>query len=83
MLTQRVRRAVCWTHQSSHPKNLCPVVFELLIFRPIEDSVLCGTIKACNEQGIQVSMVFYDDIFIPAGMMLPGTVLYVSPVKLA
>lgn len=56
-------------------KVLSAVAFELLVFRPAEDSVLTGTIKACNEQGIQVSLVFFDDIFIPAGMMLPGTVL--------
>jgi DNA-directed RNA polymerase subunit E'/Rpb7 len=40
------------------------------VFRPFVDEVCIGTIIASNEQGLQVSLGFFDEIFIPAYWML-------------
>ncbi len=40
------------------------------MFRPFVDEVCIGTIIASNEQGLQVSLGFFDEIFIPAYWML-------------
>lgn len=59
------------------------VVFQLVVFRPFVDEVCIGTIIASNEQGLQVSLGFFDEIFIPAYWMLrpshyePNTGLWV------
>jgi len=42
-----------------------PVTFRFIVFRPFIDEVLIGKIKACTREGVQVSLGFFDDIFIP------------------
>ncbi|XP_031569933.1 DNA-directed RNA polymerase III subunit RPC8-like [Actinia tenebrosa] len=42
-----------------------PVTFRFVVFRPFIDEILLGRIRSCNHEGIQVSMEFFDDIFIP------------------
>jgi DNA-directed RNA polymerase III subunit RPC8 len=46
---------------SSHTR----VEFRYVIFRPFIDEVLIGRVRSCSEEGIYVSLTFFDDIFIP------------------
>lgn len=46
------------------------VIARLIVFRPFVEEVCIGTIIASSEEGIQVSIGFFDDIFIPAYWML-------------
>jgi len=46
------------------------VVFQLIVFRPFVEEVCVGTIVESNEEGIRVSLGFYQDIFVPAYWML-------------
>ena len=45
-------------------------MFRLVVFRPFVDEVCIGKIISSNEQGVQVSLGFFDEIFIPAYWML-------------
>ncbi|CAA21883.1 DNA-directed RNA polymerase III subunit rpc8 [Schizosaccharomyces pombe] len=45
------------------------VVFRLIIFRPFRGEVMLGKIKSCSEEGIRVTISFFDDIFIPKDML--------------
>ncbi|KAK3740692.1 hypothetical protein QZH41_019070 [Actinostola sp. cb2023] len=42
-----------------------PVSYRFVVFRPFIDEILKGRIRSCNREGVQVSMEFFDDIFIP------------------
>jgi len=46
------------------------VIVKLIVFRPFVEEVCVGTILRSSEEGIQVSLGFFDDIFIPAYWML-------------
>lgn len=46
------------------------VVFQLVVFRPFVEEVCVGTIVESNEEGVRVSLGFFDDIFVPAYWML-------------
>jgi len=46
------------------------VVVRLVVFRPFVEEVCVGTIVKSTEEGIRVSLGFFDDIFIPAYWML-------------
>eukprot|EP00591_Stephanopyxis_turris_P008663 CAMPEP_0195521584 /NCGR_PEP_ID=MMETSP0794_2-20130614/18980_1 /TAXON_ID=515487 /ORGANISM="Stephanopyxis turris, Strain CCMP 815" /LENGTH=252 /DNA_ID=CAMNT_0040651165 /DNA_START=339 /DNA_END=1097 /DNA_ORIENTATION=- len=46
------------------------VVFKLLVFRPFVDEVCVGTIMLMSEEGVRVSLGFFEDVFIPAHWML-------------
>ncbi|VDL32626.1 unnamed protein product [Hymenolepis diminuta] len=45
------------------------VSFRLICFRPFVDEVIIGSVKNCTKEGIQVSLNFFDDIFIPAAKL--------------
>ncbi|KAN0065701.1 DNA-directed RNA polymerase III complex subunit Rpc25 [Thecaphora frezii] len=45
------------------------VVFRLIVFRPFVNQVLVGKIKSSDENGIRVTMGFFDDIYIPAHLI--------------
>lgn len=45
-------------------------VFQLVVFRPFVEEVCVGKIEKSSKEGIQVSLGFFDDIFIPAYWML-------------
>jgi len=48
--------------------------FRLVVFRPFVEEVCLGKIKKSSAEGVQVSLGFFDDIFIPAYWMLrPST----------
>jgi len=59
------------------------VLAKLVVFRPFVEEVCIGKVLKSTEEGIQVSMGFFDDIFIPAYWMLrpskyePNTGLWV------
>jgi DNA-directed RNA polymerase subunit E'/Rpb7 len=45
--------------------------FQLVVFRPFVDEILCGTIQQCKPEGLQVRLGgFFQDILIPAYWML-------------
>ncbi|XP_009862385.2 DNA-directed RNA polymerase III subunit RPC8-like [Ciona intestinalis] len=46
---------------ASHTK----VHFRCVVFRPFVDEVLIGKIKGCSQEGVTVSLGFFDDILIP------------------
>ena len=46
------------------------VVARFVVFRPFVEEVCVGTILQSNEEGITVSVGFFDEIFIPAYWML-------------
>lgn len=41
------------------------VEFRLMIFRPFIGEVLQGKVQSCDEDGIRISVGFFDDIFVP------------------
>ncbi|KAG0434526.1 hypothetical protein HPB47_019040 [Ixodes persulcatus] len=41
------------------------VEFRYVVFRPFMDEVLVGKIRSCSQEGVYVSMGFFDDILIP------------------
>ncbi|CAJ1923877.1 unnamed protein product [Cylindrotheca closterium] len=45
-------------------------LFQLIVFRPFVEEVCTGTIVKSTPEGIQVSLGFFQDIFIPAYWML-------------
>lgn len=45
------------------------VVFRLVVFRPFVDEVLVGTVAESTEEGIRVSLGFFEDVFIPGARM--------------
>ncbi|XP_067127811.1 DNA-directed RNA polymerase III subunit RPC8 [Centruroides vittatus] len=42
------------------------VHFRYIVFRPFLDEILVGKIKNCSQDGVHVSLGFFDDILIPA-----------------
>ncbi|KAJ8251608.1 hypothetical protein GJAV_G00223170 [Gymnothorax javanicus] len=46
---------------ASHTK----VHFRYVVFRPFLDEILVGKIKYCGQEGVHVSLGFFDDIIIP------------------
>ena len=52
------------------------VKFRLVVFRPFVGEVLEGKVRGSSEEGIHVSLGFFDDILIPPTCMQPDTVLY-------
>lgn len=44
----------------------CIVTFRMVVMRPVVGEVLVGKIRACSEEGVSVSLLFFDDIIIPA-----------------
>ncbi|CAL1702362.1 unnamed protein product [Somion occarium] len=46
------------------------VVFRLVVFRPFASEVILAKVKSSDEDGIRLSMGFFDDIYVPL-MWLP------------
>lgn len=42
-----------------------PVVFRYVVFRPFIEEILLGKIRCCSQEGVHVSLEFFDDILIP------------------
>ncbi|KAL3921761.1 MAG: hypothetical protein SGARI_006602 [Bacillariaceae sp.] len=47
-----------------------PVTFDLIVFRPCIGEIIVGHVYESTEEGLQVSVGFFDAIFIPAYWML-------------
>ena len=45
------------------------VVFRLIVFRPFVDEVLVGTVAESTEEGVRVSLGFFEDVWIPGPRM--------------
>jgi DNA-directed RNA polymerase III subunit RPC8 len=45
------------------------VQFRLIVFRPIIGEVITGKLSECSEDGIHVSLDFFDDIFVPSSLL--------------
>lgn len=41
------------------------VLFRMVVFKPFVGEILIGTITGSNDEGIHVSLEFFDDVFIP------------------
>lgn len=52
------------------------VKFRLVMFRPFVGEVLEGKVRSSSEEGIHVSLGFFDDILVPPACMQPNTLLY-------
>jgi len=57
------------------------VGFRLLVFRPFVGEICVGTISGANEEGIHVSLEFFEDVFIPH-YFLPQPAEYDARAKL-
>ena len=58
-------------HQG-HQQDASPhvqVVFRIVIFRPLPGTILEGTIRSSNIDGIRVSLGFFDDVLVPPSLM--------------
>eukprot|EP01135_Chromosphaera_perkinsii_P007911 Nk52_evm1s1055 gene=Nk52_evmTU1s1055 len=44
----------------------CTVQFRMVVFRPFIGEVLVGKVKSSTREGVQVSLGFFEDIFIAA-----------------
>ena len=58
-----------------------PLVVRLLVFRPFAGEVCVGTIVGATEEGVKVSLDFFDEVFIPA-FLLPQPAVYDARAKL-
>jgi len=60
-----------------HPGEGAPLFqceFRLVVFKPVIGEVILGTISRCTAKGIQVSIGFFHDIFIPEhSLQVPST----------
>lgn len=41
------------------------VVFHYIVFRPFMEEILTGKIRSCSQEGVHVTLGFFDDILIP------------------
>ena len=57
------------------------VVFRALVFRPFAGECIVGTVIGSNEEGMRVSLDFFDDVFIPH-YLLPHPSEYDARAKL-
>ncbi|KAL7751597.1 DNA-directed RNA polymerase III complex subunit Rpc25 [Sorochytrium milnesiophthora] len=56
--------------QHSEGSAYYKVRFNMVVFRPFIGEVFVGVVKACSEEeGVQVSLGFFDDIFIPPALL--------------
>jgi len=45
------------------------VVFRLVVFRPFTSEVIIGKVKSSDEDGIRLTLGFFDDMYIPAAYL--------------
>uniref|UniRef100_A0A6M2DMN0 DNA-directed RNA polymerase III subunit RPC8 n=1 Tax=Xenopsylla cheopis TaxID=163159 RepID=A0A6M2DMN0_XENCH len=50
--------------QPGDGSSFTEVKFRYIVFRPFIDEIIIGKIKSCNNDGVQVSLGFFDDILI-------------------
>ncbi|KAG0249963.1 DNA-directed RNA polymerase III subunit rpc25 [Actinomortierella ambigua] len=49
------------------------VYFRLIIFRPFVGEIMTGKIRSCNQDGVKVTLGFFDDILIPYAHLQPNS----------
>ncbi|KAF4629630.1 hypothetical protein G7Y89_g8507 [Cudoniella acicularis] len=49
------------------------VEFRMIVFRPFKHEVMIGTISSATPQGIRIRLNFFDQIFVPADRLPPGS----------
>ncbi|KAG0723017.1 DNA-directed RNA polymerase III subunit RPC8 [Chionoecetes opilio] len=49
------------------------VTFRYVVFRPFLEEILEGVIKSANADGMQVSLGFYDDVYVRKDSMMPNS----------
>ncbi|KAH6823804.1 galacturonosyltransferase 6 [Perilla frutescens var. hirtella] len=64
--------AACAAAMSS-PAAMALVKFRLVMFRPFVGEVILAQIKQSREDGIQLTLGFFDDIYIPVHLLLSET----------
>ncbi|KAL8720667.1 MAG: hypothetical protein Q9225_002496 [Loekoesia sp. 1 TL-2023] len=47
--------------------------FRLVVFRPFKGEIISGRISNASEDGMRISLDFFDDIFVPAGLLFPNS----------
>mmetsp|Transcript_24385 Transcript_24385/g.58707 ORF Transcript_24385/g.58707 Transcript_24385/m.58707 type:complete len:223 (+) Transcript_24385:13-681(+) len=55
-----------------HPGSPCQhmsVEFRLVMFRPFVGEILMGTVVSCDEDGMRISMGFFDEIHVPSRLL--------------
>lgn len=50
------------------------VEFRLVIFKPAVGEVIDGTIVSCDEQGVRISLGFFDEVRVPARLLQEGSI---------
>eukprot|EP00118_Oscarella_pearsei_P004707 m.20584 g.20584 ORF g.20584 m.20584 type:complete len:204 (+) comp28033_c0_seq1:37-648(+) len=45
------------------------VQFRCAVFRPFKGEVLLGKVKRCSQEGIQISLGFFDDVIVPSALL--------------
>ncbi|KAA0058536.1 hypothetical protein IC582_002224 [Cucumis melo] len=49
------------------------VVFTLIVFRPFTGEVIIGKVQESNENGLRISLGFFEDIYVPVELMPSGS----------
>jgi DNA-directed RNA polymerase III subunit RPC8 len=65
---EEVRKAIVYPGRG---EAHMPVVFRLIVFRPFEGEVIDGFVCAADPTGITISLIFFDQIHVPADLMAP------------
>ena len=45
------------------------VEFRLVVFRPLVGQILTGKVASCDQQGVRISLGFFDDIQVPVQLL--------------
>ena len=45
------------------------VEFRMMVFRPFKGEVITGIVHKCTPKGIYVTTQFFENIFVPSGML--------------
>ncbi len=53
-----------------HSASFVRVCFRMVIFRPFVGEIITGKIRKNSKEGIQVTLGFFDDIFIPSDCLM-------------
>ncbi|KAF2831770.1 DNA-directed RNA polymeras-like protein III 25 kDa polypeptide [Ophiobolus disseminans] len=49
------------------------IEFRMTVFRPFRGEIICGRIKACNEEGITLDLEFTSEVFVPYQNLFENT----------
>ncbi|KAI4089049.1 MAG: hypothetical protein LQ344_005620 [Seirophora lacunosa] len=49
------------------------VEFRIVVFRPFKGEIIAGKISSASEDGMKIALDFFDEIFVPGGLLFPGS----------